>query len=191
MMPVKLYQRSKLKQTASALNGSPSVNVDTLTQAERPLQAVGAGLPRLGQRRHDLGAALLRLDQALEDLVDHPRALSVADERAVNDDRVLSDAEDQRPPAARAFLVAAAVVVAGAGSQHKSCCGQARDEGEPARQVRASHLFHLTVEYRPTHPGQGDVTLTSRSVDQVTPPSWAHRDWQRLVDLARPRWNVT
>ena len=95
-MPVKLYQRSKLKQTASALNGSPSWNV-TVAKIERPLQAVGTGLPRLRQRRHDLGAALLGLDQALEDLVDHTRGLAVADQRSVDDDRILGRAEDHAP----------------------------------------------------------------------------------------------
>ena len=113
---MKLYQRSKLKQTASALNGSPSWNVTPSWSVNVQVRPSSLASQLVGEAGLELGRARLQRDERLEDLVDHAQRLAVGDERAVEHDRVGRRAEDERA-ARRAALglgrraVTAALVV--------------------------------------------------------------------------------
>ena len=94
--PLKLYQRSKLKQTASALKSVPSWN---LTPWRRwNVHAVPSSLASQLSARPGATSVVpgFKRDERLEDLLDDPRRLAVGDERAVERDRVGGGAEDER-----------------------------------------------------------------------------------------------
>ena len=94
---MKLYQRSKLVQTAAALNGVPSWNLTPSRSLNVHDLAVVRSAPSSSARPGcGLGRPRLQGDERLEDLRDHAERLAVRDERAVEHDRVGSAGEDER-----------------------------------------------------------------------------------------------
>ena len=106
-----MYQRSKLKQTASALKSVPSWN---LTPWRR--WNVHCVL--------ELRSARLEADEGLEELCDYSNRLAVRDERAVERNGVGCAGKDKRaagltPVAAGRFFVVAAAAAKGQGERGK------------------------------------------------------------------------